>query len=270
MYMTYPRVLHYPGSKWSMAEWIVNHFPEHEVYLEPYFGSGAALFEKEPAAIETINDMDEDVVNLFRIIRERPDELARAIKWTPWARTEYYKSYEKTGDELEDARRFLVRCWQAIGARTSDRTGWRSSIKASGKNRTTSWDRLPNHILKVTERLKNVQIECQPAVQIIERYRREEVLIYADPPYLGETRKSRMYRHEMMKPEQHEEMLKALLAHPGPVLVSGYAHALYERYLKGWRRETRIAYAESGKKRIEVLWINQVAAERMMGQQTLF
>ncbi|MEZ2661462.1 DNA adenine methylase, partial [Aneurinibacillus aneurinilyticus] len=161
--MAYPRVQQYPGSKWSMVDWIINHMPEHEVYLETHFGSGAVYFTKQPAKIETINDVNGKVVNLFRTIREKPKELARLIEWTPWARAEYYESYEMTGNELEDARRFLVRCWQAHGTRTSDRTGWKNSIQASGKNRTKGWQQLPERIMKVTERLKNTQIECQKA-----------------------------------------------------------------------------------------------------------
>ncbi|WP_276917414.1 DNA adenine methylase [Aneurinibacillus aneurinilyticus] len=94
--MAYPRVQQYPGSKWSMVDWIINHMPEHEVYLETHFGSGAVYFTKQPAKIETINDVNGKVVNLFRTIREKPEELARLIEWTPWARAEYYESYEMT------------------------------------------------------------------------------------------------------------------------------------------------------------------------------
>jgi len=79
--------------------------------MEPFFGSGAVLFNKPPVEIEIINDIDGDVVNLFKVIREKPAELARLIEFTPWARDEYYESYHRTGDNLEDARRFLVRCW---------------------------------------------------------------------------------------------------------------------------------------------------------------
>jgi len=120
--MKYPRILHYPGSKWSMADWIIEYMPEHETYLEPFFGSGAVLFNKPSSKIETVNDLDGQVVNLFRVIRDRPEELAEKIRWTPYSRQEYYDSYETTGDELEDARRFLIRCWMARGAKTSDRT----------------------------------------------------------------------------------------------------------------------------------------------------
>lgn len=95
--MTAPRILHYPGSKWSLAEWIISHIPPHTTYLEPFFGSGAVFFNKEPSSLETINDLDGDVVNLFRVIRDRPDDLAHKVRWTPYSREEYYASYEQGG-----------------------------------------------------------------------------------------------------------------------------------------------------------------------------
>ncbi|AOC91124.1 Site-specific DNA-methyltransferase (adenine-specific) [Bacillus amyloliquefaciens] len=92
--MGFPRILHYPGSKWSMTDWIISHMPEHKTYVEPFFGSGALFFNKQPSTIETINDLDSSVVNLFKVIRDQPEELARLIEWTPLSREEYYASYD--------------------------------------------------------------------------------------------------------------------------------------------------------------------------------
>lgn len=264
-----PRILHYPGSKWSMAKWIISHMPKHETYVEPFFGSGAIFFNKQPSQVETINDMDERIVNLFKVIRDTPNELARLIEYTPLSRQEYYGSYEPTEDSLEDARRFLIRCWQAIGAKTSDRTGWRSIISANGPKTAHEWGKLPEKILLVAERLKEAQIENQPAVKLLERYARKEVLVYADPPYIIETRTKRHYKHEMTI-DDHVELLDVLDAHPGPVLLSGYAHEVYDGRLKHWAREEFQALAEAGARRTEVLWINPIAAEQGYFQQSLF
>lgn len=114
------RILNYPGSKWSMSDWIIGNMPQHEVYLEPFFGSGAVFFNKPPVKVETINDIDGRIVNLFRVIREQPEELSRLILFTPFSREEYKLSYQVDPDPLEDARRFLVRCWQAIGAKKEE------------------------------------------------------------------------------------------------------------------------------------------------------
>jgi DNA adenine methylase len=252
-----------------MADWIISHFPEHEVYLEPYFGSGAIFFNKKPSKLETINDLDKSVVNLFKVIRDHPEELARLIEFTPLSRQDYNESYNMTGESLEDARRFLVRCCQAIGAKTSDRTGWRSNINPKNHHKAKQWSKLPEKILLVTERLKEVQIENQTAEKLIERYRRKEVLIYADPTYLRDTRTNRHYKHEMTV-DDHIELLNLLKLHPGPVILSGYRHQLYDDTLNNWKRETKMVLAESGSIKEEVLWINPIAAEYGYQQQSLF
>jgi DNA adenine methylase len=269
-------VLKYPGSKWRLANWIIRHMPRHQIYLEPFFGSGAVLFNKNPSRTETINDIDGNVVNLFRVIRDRPEELAGMVYFTPWARDEYMplltsanesESFVRTNDDLEDARRFLIRCWMAFSASTSDRTGWASDV--AGKQYSSiarRWNRVPKQIIQAADRLKLVQIENQPAVKLIERYRSQDTLIYADPPYVASTRNSRAYKYEMTD-DDHLELLKALDDHPGPVLLSGYASDLYDSQLKHWWRETAVGLALGYKKREEVLWINPVAGRMIEGKQ---
>jgi DNA adenine methylase len=256
-------VLKYPGSKWSTAKWIISNFPveyEKMTYLESFFGSGAVFFNKKRSAIETINDLDGNVVNLFKVIREHPEELARLIEFTPWSREEYSCSYSMSGESLEDARRFLVRMWQAIGAKSSDITGWRSNIQALNGNVNQWHTKLPEHILKTSLRLKHsksclVQIENQPAAKVIERYARPYVFIYADPPYVRSTRSGRIYACEMNDTD-HVELLDLLKKHPGPVMISGYESELYNNLLEGWHTEKLMAKCEGGQERQEVLWMN--------------
>lgn len=256
-------VLKYPGSKWSMTDWIISNFPagyEKMTYLEPFFGSGAVFFNKNRSLVETINDLDGNVINLFKQIRDNPETLARAVEYTPWSREEYSLSYQKTGDDLEDARRFLVRMWQAIGAKSSDITGWRSNIKSINGNVTQWATVLPKNIVDISSRLKHannrlVQIENQPAAKLIQRYARKNVFIYADPPYVLSTRSKRIYACEM-KDADHMELLQLLLEHPGPVMISGYMNDIYSDLLKGWSIQQRMANCEGGLKREEVIWMN--------------
>ncbi len=258
------RILNYVGSKWNLASWIVSQMPEHEVYLEPFFGSGAVLFNKPAARIETVNDIDGNIVNLFKVIREKPTELVHAIEFTPYSRSEYYQSFELLEKELSDierARVFLMRCWMARGGKTSDRTGWRHNIDPVTINALPDWNGLPDTILQATKRLKNVQIEHQDAVTLIERYNRDDCLIYADPPYLLSTRTKRHYAHEM-KNSEHEELLKALNSHKGFVLLSGYDSDLYNDLLAGWRKISKMATTEAATVKQEVLWINPQIIER--------
>ena len=267
--MTAPRILHYPGSKWSMAEWIISHMPPHTTYLEPFFGSGAVFFNKAPSALETINDLDGDVVNLFKVIRDRPEELSNAIRWTAYSREEYYASYAPAENEFERARQFMVRCWMGQGPKMCARTGWRSVMKANDPQPAKQWVDVPSRILAHAERLIGVQIENQPAVQLLGRYNQADVLVYADPPYVLETRSGAIYRHEMLE-DEHIKLLDALDEHQGPVILSGYAHQLYDDRLRDWHRVTKDSLAQRGKIAEEVLWINPIAAEHTGRQLTLW
>jgi len=260
-------ILKYPGSKWRMARHILRDLPPHTTYLEPFAGSLAVFFSKPPSRLETINDRDSRVVNLFRVVRERPDELARAVALTLWSREEYEttRALLPSGDQVEDARRFLVRCWQSHGSRLDRFNGWRHSTQGNPRPRvyTTDWGGLPDRLIAVAERLQAAQIECRPALDVLARYANPDCLVYADPPYVGSSRADSYYRHEMTD-DDHLALLDALDAHPGPVLLSGYACALYDDRLAHWQRETVAATAEGGRARTEVVWRNARAARPML------
>ena len=264
-------VLKYPGSKWSLAEWIVGHFPPHHSYLEPFFGSGAVLFSKPRSHIETVNDLDGDVVNLFECIRQDPEKLGRMVYYTPYSRQEYEKTYQSAvpTDPFERAARFLLRCNQGHGFRTNEhRVGWKNDVQ--GRERAYAakyWAELPMRIGEAAERLRGIQIENRPAAEVIARFNGENVLIYCDPPYVLSERSGgkRQYKHEMTDAD-HEELLAALKAHRGPVVLSGYPSALYDRELRGWYRETATATDQLSRRRLEVLWMNFEPVK----QETLF
>lgn len=262
----------YPGAKWRYAKWITSFFPAHSVYLEPYFGSGAVFFQKKPSRYETVNDIDGLVVNFFRACRDYPEELARGINLTPFARQEYTAVQEDhageeiklTGDCVEDARRFAVRCSQSFGSKLSDRCGWKNTKHSAGPVNPAIWNKIPQTVFEVATRLKNAQIESTDAIQLIKDYNAPDCLIYADPPYLEETRGGRMYRHEMMKREEHEKLLEVLINHKGAVILSGYDNQFYNDVLKGWEKQTMTGNADSGAKRIETIWMNFNRQERML------
>lgn len=264
-------VLKYPGAKWNLAAWICSHLPPHDAYLEPYFGSGAVFFRKIPARLETINDLDGDVVNLFRVLRDPAlaGRLTTAVALTPWARAEHEDAWalKRTGEPVEDARRLLVRGSMNYGMRLRRKGGFHAQLPGTAINKrlTAQWRDLPQRIAATCERLKDAQIECRPALDLLARYRHVNCLIYADPPYVLSTRSEAQYVHEMLDTD-HEDLLDALDAHPGPVLLSGYSHELYDSRLGHWRRVTAVALAEGGRPRTEVLWLNPVAAEALEGR----
>ncbi|MBC2196841.1 DNA adenine methylase [Listeria booriae] len=260
--MSVKPILNYPGSKRKMAKLLANKMPKHSTYLEPFAGSLAMLFEKEKSIKETVNDLDGRVVNLFRVLRNNPDELKRLLLYTPFSREEYQNSYITNEDDIEDARLFLIRCWMAIGAKTSDITGWRSCIAPNSPDTPQQWNSLVERIEPIVRRLKEVQIENQDALKLIERYNRPYVFIYADPPYPLSTRTNRMYANEMTD-EDHAELLTILKAHQGPVWLSSYENDLYNEALPNWEKRYFNVTAEAGAARTETLYINPAGAKEI-------
>jgi len=266
-------ILKYPGAKWRIAEWITEFMPPHEAYVEPFFGSGGVFFNKRPARIETINDIDGAVVHFFRTCRERPVELAEAISLTPWAREEFlccdFLDDAPASDDIERARQFAVRCWMTFGARTRCKTGWRhttASAADGGPDNAKLWRRLPEIIRQVPDRLLDAQIENRDAVDVIRQHNGKNVLIYADPPYVKESRtlNGDQYRYEMSD-QDHVSMLEALKDHKGMVLISGYDCEIYRDLLSEWHIEKRNVAAERGAMRTELLWMNRAVWECQLG-----
>lgn len=248
-------VLKYPGAKNRIAKWICSYIPKHDVYLEPFAGSLAVLFEKPRVHIETVNDLNGEVVNFFQILRDFPEELSRRIVWTPYSRKEYENAYIPTEDSIERARRFCVRCWMGFGCANLYKNGFKSGQQTNSPNPAKAWNILPETMIMAAERLKGVQIEQLSAVELLKRYDTPDVFAYLDPPYLHDTRKNYLYKHEMSDKE-HEELLDLIMNHKGRILISGYENELYNDYLKGWYKAYKDTHAENGLKRTEVLWMN--------------
>lgn len=263
------RVLNYPGSKWGSAELIIDLMPEHKSYLELFAGSLAVFFNKSKDTLETVNDIDGRLVNLWKVMRDRPEELQRAVHMTLYSREEYEISKEISDNELEDARRMLVRCWFAVGGKTNADVGFRRNISWNGPYNTYEWSTMPMRIQQAADRLKNAQIERKDAVVLLKEMNDKDTLVYADPPYLHETRKSKHYTNEMDH-TQHVELLKALKNHKGPVILSGYESDLYNTELCDWWKmtfEQQVGITTKKKRAAtEVLWFNFEPS----GQMNLF
>lgn len=253
-------ILKYPGAKNRIVSWICSYIPEHSVYLEPFGGSLAVLFNKPRCHIETVNDLNSDVVNFFKVLRDSPEALANALSLTPYSREEYDFACKgrKTDDNLEKARRFAVQCWMGFGSSNRYHNGFKSGQQTNSPNPAKGWSNLSSIIDIAKDRLAGVQIEHLPAVELIKRYNTPDVFIYADPPYLPEIRKQGIYKHEMSE-QDHIELLEVLLEHPGKVMLSGYDNDLYNDMLQGWTKTTKETQAENGLKRTETLWMNYSA-----------
>ena len=195
--------------------------------------------------------------------------MAHEIYFTPYSREVYEEAYQKEPESsLEKAVLFYVRLNMGHGFRTTgEKVGWKVDVQGREKAYAAAdWCRIPEKIMEAAERLRGVQIENRPAVEVIRRYNFENVLIYCDPPYVLSTRCRKQYNHEMSD-EDYEELLEALLQHKGPVVISGYSSSLYEAKLGGWFREEKTNYAQNAQRRREVIWYNRQEPER---QLTLF
>lgn len=254
------------GGKFSHLDWLLPLLPEARHYCEPFAGSAAVLINRQPAPIETYNDIDGEVVNFFEVLREDPEGLTRMIALTPFSREEFYVAVtDPPGgvSRLERARRFYVRARQARTglAQTATLGRWANckNTSRSGMSGVISrWWGGIEALSDIGERLLRVQIENRPATDVIRLYDSPDTLFYCDPPYLHETRgDSKAYGFEMDE-EQHRELAITLNRIAGKAAISGYRCPLMDKLYKGWRRfDADEKHCHSIKQlRQESVWMN--------------
>lgn len=257
--------LTYFGGKQTLAGWIVSHMPDHDAFVEPFAGSLAVLLAKPVAVREVVNDLDGDVVNFWRQVRNHPEALADLLIATPHSRAEHAAALDRDGcDDLERARRWWIRVTQSQGQHAR-RSGWRWAPNATLP--------VPGYLAAYAKRvgpaaarLRHVTIECDDAIAVIERHDRPDAVIYCDPPYLPETINptSPGYTH-VLTVEEHERLAATLRECQGTVLLSGYPSPLYEDLYAGWDRIERTTKASTASIRLgaeqlgrtECLWSNR-------------
>lgn len=256
------------GGKFSHLDWLLPLLPEAHHYVEPFAGSAAVLLNREPSSVETYNDLDGDVVNFFRVLRDRHEELVRAIGLTPFSREEYHKAiYGETESvsDVERARRFYVRARQTRTglAQTASLGRWancKDTSRAGMSGVVSRWLGGVAGLEEIAARLMRVQIENRPAVDIIKLYDAPRTLFYCDPPYLHSTRgDSKAYEFEM-DDQAHREFAAIAGKVKGKMAVSGYDHPLMSELFpasKWWKTMGPEKIIHSTKDtRQEVLWTN--------------
>jgi DNA adenine methylase len=240
-----------------MAPWIIEHFPEHYSYVEPFGGGASVLLRKPASQLEVYNDIDGDVVNFFRVLREKPDELVKVIELTPFAREEYEISWERTDDEVERARRLYIKTKQGYGSHTNKKSGWRwEKTKKSGRTAIGGWNKPLNHLLEHARRLRECQIDNDNYLVVIDRYDTPDTLFYLDPPYVESTLKSKHAYQFSLTDEQHEELLTKIKKISGMVIISMLNHPMYNEMLSEWKKNTKERYTQNGNKYFECIWIS--------------
>jgi DNA adenine methylase len=258
--------LRYYGGKWNLAPWIISFFPPHLNYVEPCGGAASVLLQKPRSPLETYNDLDGNVVNFFRVLRDQPDELIRRIRLTPWARAEFDECKMMAGDNLERARSFFAVSKMGLNGSTrmeSKQLNWRSCVDSQSPIESDM--RNVEHLRLIAERFSLVQIEALPFVEVVPRYDSSSTLIYFDPPYPHETRNdTKIYAFEWCD-EDHEIAAQLLRQCAGYVVISGYACPLYADLYEahGWQRHDKEAQTNSGGKRIESVWLSPRTVEAL-------
>ncbi len=260
-------VTRYHGGKWRAAQWIISHFPPHRVYVEPYGGGGSVLMQKPRSHSEIYNDLWDDIVNVFRVLRDpdKAEQLRQQSCLTPFSRTEMLESDEPATDDIERARRIVYRSFSGFGSASANslhKTGFRSNSRTSGNSPSMDWRNWPDHIASFTERLRGVCIECRPALDLIRQHNAPDTLYYLDPPYphgvRGMRRRNAAYRFEMSD-QDHIDLADLLLTSQSMVIISGYRCELYDVFYRNWQRVDWPSYADGAVKRVESLWINKSA-----------
>lgn len=257
----------YHGGKWKLAPWIIGHFPPHRVYVEPFGGGASVLLRKPRSYAEVYNDLDGEIVNLFRVLRDQGEELTKLVSLTPFARDEFSLSYEKAGDPLEQARRTVVRSFMGYGsgAATGKGTGFRCNSTRSGTTPAHDWMNYPKAMSALVARLAGVVIENTDAARVMLQADTQSTLHYVDPPYLASTRDTGSdYRFEMTE-EDHCALADCLKSLKGMVVLSGYPSSLYQELYGSWLMVSRDAHADGAEPRTECLWMNDAAAKHQQG-----
>lgn len=260
-------VIRYHGGKFRLAPWVLQHFPPHTCYVESFGGAAGVLMQKERSYAEVYNDLDGDIVNLFRVFQaeQSRNALTELLVLTPYSREEFELAWEPTENQVERARRTIIRAQMGFGSAgaTKGITGFRIDTKRKYGTAQSLWTKYPEQIAVIGQRLAGVLIENRPAIEVIKAHDDLGTLHYVDPPYMHGTRyknavSGRYYRYEMTDAD-HRDLISTLLEAKGMVALSGYDSEIYRELLTGWSMTSTSARISAGRgtsSRQECLWLN--------------
>jgi len=262
--------LRYHGAKFRLAQWVMQFFPEHTCYVEPFGGAAGVLLQKDRVYAEVYNDLDGAVVNFFRVLRDSAQriQLLELLVLTPYSRADLEEAWKPTDEPVELARRLCIRAQMGFGSAgaTKGHTGFRIDTKREYGTAQHLWATCPHAVAAAGQRMTGVLVENRPAIEVMKAHDTPATLHFVDPPYMHGTRvmtgSSRTYKHELSDFD-HDELLGTLLELEGFVVLSGYRSDLYRDKLAGWVEHSTSARISAGRGsalREEVIWINPACA----------
>jgi len=261
----------YWGSKVRMAPWIIDRLPAHEHFIEACAGSGAITAVKPPALADTLNDVDGEIVNFFRVLRNRVDaaELIDMVSFTPYSRLEFMRALESprfeqlagsiAENDVEAAYNFFIRMQMAV---VPGRTGWSYGVGGASTrkaNKAGRWATMPELLRLCAERFERVQVEQLDILDLIKRYDHPTSLFLIDPPYEDETRPnstgtSSAYTHDQF---DHPSMLTAIESGKASFAITHYPSKQYDALpwtsVEDYTSHRNIANSGSGPGRSEAV-----------------
>ena len=269
------------GGKGVLRNKVLQYFPEHRLYCEPFGGGASVLLGKVPSEVEIYNDLDPRPVSVFKALKD-PELYLALQRWlwmTPYSRET--REACRTGWKQEDtllvqAYKFMVNSRQSFGG-LLDRTSWGfvTNTSTAGKAQpVNSWLGAIRKLPLLHQRLQNVLIKNQDWHEILDAYDSPDTLFYIDPPYVQDTRRDGWFQFEMVN-QDHLDLINRLVQLRGRVALSGYRHEVYDvlQDQHGWRlierRRACLSVARTRKTglqglgiikeqqtRVECLWLN--------------
>lgn len=252
------------GGKHYLCHRIINLFPPHHTYIEPFGGGASVLLNKEPSSVEVYNDLDRRITRFFRVLRDHGEELRRRLTLTPYSEVEFIDSEQQATDDLEQARRDFVRWRLSLGGRGDSFSFTLHRVRRGMADVVSGYlSMIDEQLPLITERLRRVEILLRPAIDVIRVWDNVDALFYCDPPYVHHTRNESsrdVYNCEMSE-EDHKELADVLHACVGKVVLSGYPSPLYDKLYGNWRKvhfdiANHAAGGRSKARKTEVLWMN--------------
>lgn len=271
-------ILRYHGGKWLLGPWIISHFPPHVTYTEAFCGAANVFLQKPRSEAEVLNDLNDDIVNLFRVLRNRVEaaELKRQLLLTPYSYVEFEQARETAADPIEKARRMMILSFMSVGSDGTTRNGGSgfrnySKVESIGKIPARQWAGFVQNIETITARLEGVIIEHRDAEHILRQHDGTTTLHYVDPPYVHSTRgKARGHYAFEMSDDDHIRLSGTLRELDGMVVLSGYDSPLYADLYSDWMKVEREALADLARPRTEALWLNEAAWRQRPQQEFQF